>query len=171
MKNRRENMKDSMKNTIQIVVLLVLVVGFAVFFGLTKGNDKLNLNFDINISQKEEFSYPIVSSSYNGEYRSNKGNGVFAMVGKNEDGTFRVYFIYQVASTKNVILKLDSVEMKDGKIAFKNADNVDLTMEFGEKSFRIPKEIGYGDAKLEGDYVKMKDISTFSMSEFEYFNY
>lgn len=160
-----------MKDTVQTGLLLLLVIILALFFGTTKGNDELNLDFNVDFSTEEEFSYPVVTSSYNGEYRSNKGNGIYAMVGENPDGTFRVYFIHQVASTKNIILKLDSATMENEKIKFKNTEGVSLTMEFSDGGFTIPSEIGYGDVQLEGFYSKMKDINTFSMSEFEIFKF
>lgn len=162
-----------MKETVEIVILLILVVVSGVFVTMTKGNDELNWDINLNLSwpTEDEFSYSIVSSDYNGEFRNNKGNGIFALMGKNEDGTYRIYFIHQVASVKNILVKIDSGKAENDRIAFTNANGTPLYVVLGNDSITVGADLGYGDAQLEGYYAKMKSISVFSMSEFEYFNY
>lgn len=162
-----------MKETVKIVILLILVVISGVFVTMTKGNDELKWNVDLNLSwpAEEEFSYSIVSSDYNGEFRNNKGNNMFALMGKNEDGTYRIYLIHQVASTKNIVVKIDSGKVENDRIAFTNSQGTPLYVVLGNNSITVGADLGYGDAQLEGYYAKMKSISVFSMSEFEYFNY
>lgn len=163
-----------MKETVEVVLLLILVVIAGAFVGMTKGDDELNWDVNLNITwpTDEEFSYSIVSSDYNGQFRNNKGNGIFALMGKNEDGTYRVYFIHQIASTKNIIVKVDNGELKGDRIDFTNSQNTPLYITLlADGSFAVNGDLGYGDSQLEGSYFLMKSINVFSMSEYEYFNY
>lgn len=165
-------MKSNVKETIKNGILLFLVVFFLIFFVTTKGNDELSLNF--NFSTTEEFSYPVYGSEYNGQYRNNDGNGIYAFVGKNADDTYRVYFIKTVKSLKNVLIKLDSVKITDGKATFvdttnPNSNNLKLDIKFDKNEFSVsPSQIGLSNEQLDGSYLKMKDINQFSLSEFEY---
>ena len=161
-----------MKETIKNVVLLILVLFFAIFFGATKGNDELNLNFSLP-TLEEEFSYPVYSSVYNGLYRNNASNGIYVLVGKNVDETYRVYFIEAIKSVKNIILQYDSLNVVEGKITFDDTTNANanskLVLEFGNNELSVePSQLGLTNEKLTGYFLKQKDIGTFSMSEFEY---
>ena len=162
-----------MKETIKIIILFILVLISGIFVVMTKGNDELNWNMDFNLSwpTEEEFSYSVVSSDYNGQFRNNKGNGIFALMGQNEDGTYRIYFIHQVASTKNIIVKIDAGKLENNRINFTNKQGTPLYVILGNDSITVDADLGYGDEQLEGNYIKMKSINVFSMSEFEYFNY
>lgn len=161
------------KELIKIGVLFVLVVFFAIFFTLTKGNDELDLDFNFKI--QEEFSYPVSSSEYNGLYYNEKGNNHYVMIGKNSDNTYRVYFI-NGEPTPRPVLKLDSTSMdKDKKITFidttsVSVDNLKLAITFNSAdSFVVgPAMTGFSNAKFEGHYMKIKGISNFAMSEFQY---
>ena len=86
---------NNVKEIVKIGVLLFLVVFVAIIVTTTKGKDPLRFDFNLNIElrDKNEFSFPIVNSEYNGEYRNNKGNSVYVLVGKNNDETYRVYFL------------------------------------------------------------------------------
>lgn len=161
-------MKENIKNGI----LLVLVVFFAIFFGTTRGNDELNLNIEWPTMEKE-FSYPVYSSKYNGAYRNNASNGIYTLVGKNSDETYRVYFIEAVGGVKNVIVQMDAVNMVNNKITFSDPTNANsnskLVIEFGDNDFEVsPAQLGLTNEKLTGYYLKQKDIGEFSMNEFKY---
>ena len=123
---------------------------------------------------KEEFSYPVYSSVYNGLYRNNASNGIYILVGKNVDETYIVYFIEAISSIKNIVLQLDAVTISDGKITFKDTTNANnatsnLVLEFGNNELSVePAQLGLTNEKLTGYYLKQKDIGVFSMSEFEY---
>lgn len=156
-------MKENAKN----IILLIFIIFFAVFFGMTKGNDELNLDFKLP-SLEEEFSYPIVASEYNGLYRNNASNGTYALVGKNSNGTYRIYFIYAINAVKNITLKLDNATVENGKVSFVDNSNINQTLEFGQNEFRVPKQMGMGNEQIEGYYLKTKEIGEFSMSEFKY---
>lgn len=156
-----------MKETVKTGIVLVLVIFFALFFGMTKGSDELNLNFELP-EFKEEFSFQVHSSEYNGLYRNLADNGMYAMVGKNADNTHRIYFIKTVRSTKTVTEKVDSANIVDGKASFYDANDTKLTINFGKNEFTIPKELGLGNEQLEGSYLKTKNIDVFSMTEFEF---
>ena len=156
-----------MKETIKTGFVLFLVIFFALFFGMTKGPDELNLNFQLP-EFKEEFSFQVYSSEYNGLYRNIADNGMYAMVGKNADGTYKVYFIKTVRSTKTVTEKVDATNVVDGKATFRDVNDVKLTIEFGKNELTIPKELGLGNEQLEGNYLKTKNIDVFSMTEFEF---
>ena len=157
-----------MKESIKTGLLLLLVVVFAIFFASTKGDDELNL--DINIAPgQNEFSYEIYDSEYNGEYRNTKSNGAYVFVGKNSDGTYRIYFIQTINSIKNISLKLDNVQLENGKLVFKDSNGSGLNLVFGQNNLTVDAEMGsLGNERLEGFYTKVKDLEVFSMSEFEY---
>lgn len=166
-------MESNVKEAIKNGVLLVLIVIFLIFFITTKGNDELNLNFNFP-SAEQEFSYPVYASDYNGLYRNNAGNGIYAFVGKNADDTYRVYFIRTVRSIKTVTLKLDNIKLTDGKATFVDTSNTEVSnlkmdIKFDKNEFSVsPSQIGFSNAQLEGYYLKTKNISQFAMSEFEY---
>lgn len=165
-------MKEMVKNGI----LLFLIVVFAVLFITTKGNDELNFNINLDFSNgEEEFSYPVYASEYNGLYRNNKGNGVYAFVGKNADDTYRIYLLQAVKSVKTVLVKLDSISLSEkGEGTFidtsnLNANDPKMAIAFKTNEFSLSSaELGISNAKLEGSFFKLKDINQFSMSEFEY---
>lgn len=163
-----------MKEAIKDGILLVLVIVFAVIVVTTKGDDPLVWNVNLDLSgwptTEEEFSYQIVSSDFNGQYRNNKGNSIYALMGENPDGTYRIYFIHQMAATKDIVLKLDSATLNGNKINFKNADGIPLYIALADNSFTVSADMSLGDAQLEGYYGKIKTINTFSMSEFDYYD-
>lgn len=156
-----------MKETVKLAIIIILVVFFAAFFSMTRGKDELNWNIELP-KFEEEFSYPVYASQYNGLYRSEKSNGVYAMVGKNSDDTYKVYFIRTINSTKTIVERIENANMVNEKISFTDANNVRLTIEFSKNEMRVPKELGMGNAQLEGGYLRTKDINIFSMSEFKY---
>lgn len=155
-----------MKELLKTGFVLFLVIFFALFFGMTRGNDELNWNFQLP-EFKEDFSFQVYTSEYNGLYRNIADNGIYAMVGKNADDTYRVYFIKTARSLKTVTEKVDSLNLVDGKGSFRDVNDVKLTIEFSKNEFKIPKELGLGNEQLEGSYLKTKNIDVFSMSEFE----
>lgn len=168
----KEKKNSNIKETIKLGLILFLVVFFAMFFVTTKGKDELVLDFDFNFntSTEDEFSFQIYPSDYNGEFRNTKGNGIFAFVGANSDGSYRVYFIEQIASVKNVLVKVDNATMKNKEITFKDNYGVDLKMVFNEKTFVVsPDGINLGNQKLEGSYTWNNDIAVFSLSEFQFY--
>lgn len=158
-----------MKETIKTGILLFFVIVFAIFFASTKGSGELN--WDIKWPEaKEEFSYDIYPSEYNGQYKNINGNKVYAFVGKNADDTYRVYFIDSTLG-KNVILKLDSNTLKNEEFSFVDTtsnSNLKMKLRFSENSFTVePDGIGFSNEKIGGSYIKTKDIKKFAFSEFE----
>lgn len=159
----------NVKEIVKIGFLFFFVVFFAIFFVATKGNDELNFNINLDFSTEEEFSFPITKSEYNGQYRNIKDNGVYTLIGANADGTYRIYFIHQVKSAKNVILKLDSAQLKGKEIEFVDMHSTKLKLTFNSNGYTISGGLGLGNADLEGTYTKVKDINKFSLSEYQYY--
>ncbi|MBO5143259.1 MAG: hypothetical protein J6C46_09805 [Clostridia bacterium] len=163
---------NNTKETVKIVILLILVIFFALVVSNTKGDDELKWDINLDFSSEDEFSYPIAESEYNGEYKNTASNGMYVMVGMNPDGTYRVYFVKD--SVRNIVLKLDSAQMKDGKITYTDVTNVSapntqMVMEFRKNEIDIePATLGITNEQMKGYYLKMKDLKVFSMSEFEY---
>ena len=149
---------NNQKETIKIGILLVFVIFFAIFFGSTKGNDQLNL---IETEDKG-FSYPVYDSEYNGVYKNNKGTKTYIMVGKNQDDTYRIYFVRTVAG-KEVSVQLDSVQMKNGVVTFTdNSDNnqkMDFKMEFRNGAINVESvQLSLSNNKIAGYYEKEKSV-------------
>lgn len=163
-----------MKETIKTVILFAIVFIAALLVVNTKGDDPLNWNVDLNLSwptvTTDEFNYPLDDSEYNGEFRNIKGNNTYILMGLNLDGTYRVYFVKAQPSPR-VHLKLDSLKLENEKLSFVNEHDSKLYITLGEKEVIVSPELGLGDASLEGTYKRMKTIDSFSMEEFELFNY
>ena len=161
-----------MKETIKTVILFAIVLILALLVVNTKGDDPLNLDVDLNLSWPtvDEFNYPLDDSEYNGEFRNIKGNNTYILMGLNPDGTYRVYFV-KASPVPMVHLKLDSLKLENDKLSFVNKQNSPLYITLGDKEVIVSPELGLGDASLEGIYRKMKTIDSFSMDEFELFNY
>ena len=150
----------------QLLVVGVLIVA-------TKGDDPLVWNVKLDLSwsaPKEEFRYPLGKWEYNAEFRNNKRNGKYLLMGKNaENDTYRVYVVdanpYPV-----VTLKFDSLKMKNNRLYIENGYGTELYIAFSDNNVVVGAELGsMGDASLEGNYIRMKDITTFSMDEFNVF--
>ena len=170
-------MNGNMKEVVINGVLLFLILFFLVFFVTTKGEDKLELNFDFNFnsSSPNDFSYPVYASENNGLYKNLAGNGMYAFVGKNVDDTYRVYFIKTTGAVKTVSLKLDSINMVDGEGIFIDESNTEVAglkmkLKFGKNEIEVgPADpVSLSNAQLGGTYLKRKEIEQFTMSEFEY---
>ena len=150
-----------------IIVILAFIIVFS-----SKGNDSLDIDKtrEQNIQILEDkYVYSIAKSDLNGQYKNQKGNNVYAMLGKNNDGTYRLYFIKTMGSiSRSVILRIDDLELKaDGSGSFKNDTNNTLTIVTGSKRFTISKlPQTTGDQLLEGEYEMMHTISKFSSDEF-----
>lgn len=155
----------NIKETIKICVLLFFVAFFAIIVTSTKGKDPLKLDFsmDWEVKVKDEFSYPIVNSEYNGEYKNSKGNSMYTLVGKNSDGTYRIYFL----RNSTPILKLDNAQLKGDEIFFIDNNNVKLKLRFTNNALVVDEDLSLGNAQLEGEYKKMKNINSFSSKEIE----
>ena len=160
---------NNVKELVKIGILFFLVVFFAIIVVTTKGKDPLrfNINLNIDLKDKNAFSFQIVNSEYNGEYRNTKGNSVYALVGKNNDETYRVYFL----RNSDPIVKLDSGKLEGNKISFVDNNNVKLKILFTKDGFHVSSDLSSGNAQLEGEYTKMKSINTFSSEEIEYYRY
>lgn len=161
-----------MKETIKVAVLFVfvMIVGFLVTS--TKGDDELKWNVDMDLSwptEGSEFSYAIVDSEYNGVYKNGKNNGVYIMIGKNADDTYRIYMKEQIAGIPKLEVQLDQATMKEGRVDFTNSYDTPLYLEFQENgSFIIDARLGsMGDSSLEGAYTRTRTISEFSNTEFD----
>lgn len=159
----------NVKELVKIGILFFLVVFFAVIVTTTKGKDPLRFDINLNIELKDKnaFSFPIVNSEYNGEYRNTKGNSVYVLVGKNNDETYRVYFL----RNSDPIVKLDGARLEGNKISFVDNNNVRLKLLFNKDGFIVDSDLSGGNAQLEGQYTKMKSISTFSSDQIEYYRY
>jgi len=160
-----------MKEAVKTGILFVLVIIVGIFVVKTKGDDPLKWDVNLDLSwPTEEFNYPLDDSEYNGEYRNDKGNGRYILMGKNLDGSYRVYFI-KAEPSPTVELKLDALQLVNDKLSFKDTNGSALYITLGDKQVIVSPELGYGNAGLEGTYRRMKTIDSFSMDKFELFNY
>ena len=163
-----------MKELIQIIVVAILIVVSLLFVINTRGSGNLDWSVDLSaLNTEETFSYDIVNDSLNGEYKNNKGNSMYAMVGKNSDGTYRVYFIHVGASAfgkdnRYVQLRLDSVLLDaNGSYAFTTENNVPLKLTLKSGQLVVSSNMGLGDSSMEGIYIYRKGIARFTMNEFQ----
>ncbi len=166
-----------MKETIKTIVVFVLVILAAVFVTTTKGSDTMNWKFDFNVNTEEQFAYAIdTKDSLNGEYKRLTGDYKYIMVGKNPDSkTYRVYFI-QVGSAvfgtsvKNIVLRLDNLTLDGNNTGrFKTANNQNMKITFTGQAAMVTSDMSLGDASIEGHYQWQKNISEFSLSQFQIF--
>jgi len=101
---------------------------------------------------------------------------MYLMVGKNADGTYRIYFIHIGAAAfgrdnKYVELRLDDVKLdSNNSYAFNTANNVPLKLTIQNKQIIVSSNLGTGDASMEGIYMWRKSISRFEMSQFQMYN-
>jgi len=163
-----------MKDLVQtaIILVVVLLVAFIVF--TTKGEDKLDFKLDLKINSEETFSYDLVASDYNGEYKKDAGDNRYILFGKNPEGTYRAYFIFLTASVKNIELRIDGGVMnEENEIKFSNASGTPLKMKVSNGNIVVSADgmTSIGDNKLEGNYIMQKPINKFSLDEFEIFTY
>lgn len=166
-----------MKNIIQSILLFLLVLVALYIVLNTRGTGNLDFSVDLSkISTEEKFSYSIVNDEYNGEYKNTKGNNMYLMVGKNADGTYRIYFIHIGAAAfgrdnKYVELRLDDVKLdSNNSYAFNTANNVPLKLTIQNRQIIVSSNLGTGDASMEGIYMWRKSISRFEMSQFQMYN-
>ncbi len=163
-----------MKELIQTVIICILLVVSLIFVINTRGTGSLDWSIDLSkINTEETFSYDIVASTLNGEYKNNKGNNMYAMVGKNADGTYRVYFIHVGAAAfgvdnKYVQLRLDAVKLDtNDTFSFQTENNVPLKLTLKNNQMIVSSNLGLGDSSMEGIYIYRKGINRFAMSEFQ----
>ncbi len=153
-----------------VVVFILLVVAVIVVF-VTKGNDKMEWGIDFTVNAEEEFNYDIVPDEANGEYKNVKGNRHYALVGKNSDGSYRIYLIHVgVASfgqsNKTIVQRLDNVVLdQSNSYVFITENNVSLKLTLRPRELVISSNLSLGNAALEGSYTLQKSISRFAMSE------
>jgi len=152
------------------VVFLLLIIACVVVF-TTRGNDKMEWNIDFSVDTEEEFSYDIAPNSANGEYKNTKGNNYYILLGQNDDGTYRIYFIHigasgWVGSNKYPVVRLDNAVLDSkGSTTFTTENNVSLKLTLSERDINVTSNMSLGDAALEGHYTFQKPISKFSLSE------
>ncbi len=163
-------MNQSVKETGKIVVLCILIVFLAVFFIKTKGNDKFEPNFVVDI-EKEEFDYTLMESSYNAEYKNTKSNGMYLMTGKSANDMYYFYLVEWNGALKVYHLKLDNAVMENNTISFAYNQGK-YTATFGNNSVVIEGDMMngvYGDERVDGNYTFRKKLNRFTPSEFEIF--
>ena len=161
-----------MKEILKTVAVFLLVIFAAIVVFNTKGSDTLDwqalkLDFDV---KEESFSYEIAESEYNGIYQNaSKNTPTYCMVGKNPDGTYRIYFVKKVG-IKSIVLRVDSLVVdSNGSSAFQNNEGANLIGTFTNGGRQvIIKGAAYsvGDSSLSGAYTRVKSIRRFAMSEF-----
>ena len=162
-----------MKDILRLLGIVALIVLAVIIVAGSRGNDELD--FNLNKKEQEEyenenFYYNIEKAQENGQYKNMDKSNTYAMLGKNSDGTYRLYFIKAVGMNKLVILREDSLEIRsDGSGTFRNNSNKVLTINLYSKSFTIqaPPQTT-GDSEIEGSYQMMHSISSFSASEFKF---
>ncbi len=158
------------KELIETAIVAILVV-FATFVVInTRGSgtfDFSKLKVDISL-QEESFSYPLEPDDRNGQYRRITGDNRHILFGKNPDGTFRLYFIQTIGHIKNIVLRIDDLELDNlGEGHFENSFGTKLRCNVTKDQIIVRQEalgIG-GDATLEGNYMKYKKINSLSLDE------
>ncbi len=164
-----------MKDIIETVIVFVLVVLSTIFVISTRGSSTLDLK-GINwgtIEREDTFDYDLVPDSLNGEYRNNKGNNMYAMVGKNADGTYRIYIIHVgnasfTKGNRNIVVRLDGAQLDaNGSCTFTTSNDAKMKLRISEKTLYITADYSIGDASLEGMYIWRKDISRFALNELQ----
>ncbi|MBR6252482.1 MAG: hypothetical protein IKR04_01370 [Clostridia bacterium] len=156
-----------------IVFILLIIAAFVVF--TTRGNDKMEWDINFNIETEDTFNYDIVSDSQNGEYKNTKGNRMYALVGKNYDGTYRIYFIH-IGSTVGINNKDPKIRIDDAKLdangsyIFTTENNVSLKLTLKDKNLTVTSNMSLGDSQIEGNYTFQKSISRFALSEVQIYN-
>ena len=164
-----------MKEIIETAIVFVLVIISAIFVFTTRGSGTLDLK-GINwssIEKEESFNYDIVNDDLNGEYTNNKGNHMYAMVGRNADGTYRIYLIHLGNAAfgkdnRNIVVRLDSAQLDaKGGCTFTTSNNVSMKLSFSSKTLYVSSNNSLGDSSLEGVYIWRKNISRFSLNEFQ----
>ena len=159
------------KELIKTIVVFILLVIAVIVVVMTRGNDTMEWGIDFTVKAEEEFSYDITPDSNNGEYKNIKGNRHYALVGKNSDGSYRIYIIHVGAaafgqSNKTIVQRLDSVVLDaNNSYTFTTENNVSLKLVLNSKQLTISSNLSLGDAALEGVYTFQKAITRFSMSE------
>lgn len=156
-----------------IVFILLIIAAFVVF--TTRGNDKMEWDINFNIETEDAFNYDIVADTQNGEYKNTKGNRMFAMVGKNYDGTYRIYFIHIGTAVglnnKEPIVRIDDAKLDaNGSYVFTNQNNVSLKLTLKDKNLTVTSNMSLGDSQIEGNYTFQKSISRFALSEVQIYN-
>jgi len=165
-------MKEIVKTA--IVFILLILAAILVFTTRGTGNLDFNVKFDSS-STKETFSYDLVESNENGIYRNTKGNNEYIMFGKTADGTCKAYFIYVGAAVfgsdnRYVELRLDNVQFDStNSYKFNNKNGISLKLRNVDsgKELVVESNLSLGDSKLEGSYIKSKDITHFSIDDFK----
>ena len=156
-------MQEIVKTSIVAIVLILAII----FVVGTRGNDSLDWSkINVNVAENgDSFSYNIVSSEYNGQYAGS--SNIYAMVGKNEDGTYRLYFIRVMGVVKTAILRIDDLTLsKDGVGTFKNNNGNQMKITFGVGQFSAENTLDtVVDNGIKGKYVKTADISKFDINE------
>ncbi len=166
-----------MKELVQTGIIFVLVIVVFLLVINTRGNGNLDWSINLDaIDTAETFSYDIVASTENGEYKNNKGNSMYAMVGKNSDGSYRVYFIHVGAAAfgkdnRYVQLRLDNVLLDaNDSYEFRTENDVPLKLTLRENTLTVSSNLGLGDSSMEGMYIYRKAITRFAMSEFQIYS-
>ena len=160
-----------MKELGKILGMALIVLLAVIIVAGSQGEDELNFGSNKEEEYTEEnYSYNIVSSPENGQYKNKDNSNMYAMLGKNSNGTYRLYFIKTLGLNKSFIVKIDDLEVKsDGSGSFKNNANKTLIINISNKSFTIkPLPQTTGDSEIEGTYEMMHSIKTFSANEFKF---
>ena len=164
-----------MKELVETIIVFVLVILSAILVFTTKGTGTLDLK-GINwssIEKEESFNYDITNDDLNGEYTNNKGNHMYAMVGRNADGTYRIYLIHLGNAAfgkdnRNIVVRLDSAQLDaKGSCTFTTSNNVSMKLTITEKTIYVQGNNSVGDSSIEGIYIWRKPISRFSLNEFQ----
>ncbi len=157
-----------------VVVFILLVLAILVVF-MTRGSDTMEWGIDFTVKSEEEFNFDVVPDEANGEYKNTKGNRHYALIGKNSDGSYRIYIIHVGLasfgqSNKSVVVRLDNVVLdQNGSYSFKTDNGVDMKLSLRERDLVITPALGLGDAAIEGIYSFQKAIIRFSMNEVQIF--
>ena len=161
-----------MKDILITVAVFLLVVLAAIVVFNTRGTDTMDweaikMDFDV---KEDSFSYEVADSEFNGIYQNiAKNTPTYCMVGKNLDGTYRIYFVKKVG-IKSVVLRVDSLVVdSNGSASFQNNEGANLVSTFTNGGRQVViKGAAYsvGDSSIAGTYNRVKNIRRFAMSEF-----
>ena len=165
-------MKEIIKTAAVALILLLAIIAVVI----TRGDDTTDWSkFNINVAEEEDsFSYEIVPSEYNGTYSNITKHKLYAMVGKNPDGTYRMYFVRAIGKIKSVILRIDDLTLDANGTGRFSTEGISgtttvsyLNVAFTKEQVRVytgPDQAGSSD--IQGMYNKYGDIARFSLRDF-----
>jgi len=165
-----------MKSIIETAIVALLVVLAGVMLATTRGTDETDWSkFKLDVRAKEDsFSYEIVDSEFNGSYENSTKHKTYCMLGKNPDGTYRLYFVKAIGQIKSVVLRVDNLSIDsenkgqfsmDGYTGASTVSFLNIELYPGQlRVFTGPTQAG--SSELTGSYKRYGMITRFDLNDF-----